>query len=323
MLPRFYQFIGATKYGMDAHSYDVILYELTENKKAEPAQNDGESIEAVIKRGSLPEISAVNPCGDLIRKMGSSGKGGEEVMKPAVDFFKASLLPDVEQYSLWTYNGWLSYGKAHLVRRPKSISFLRHISVGRQTFERIVNNIDNLSDILVRVLSWLDSSDNQVDTVRRSAFLAVLRDKSTFNQPSIFAPDDRPPCRSLFTTAIYSLEGVEEIQELDSDGDAVVCECRTAIGLPVRKDKIKFEVVSDVGPVIYFFRQLISQLYLERPAFQPLLRWNIAIGSTASELCLFSEIVRLDRLRLPTIRKLSATQKTIFLYGVAREMLHL
>jgi hypothetical protein len=190
-------------------------------------------------------------------------------------------------------------------------------------FERTVNNTDDLSDILARVLSLLDSSDNQVHTVRLSAFLAVLRGKSTFDPPSIFAPDDRPPCRSLFTTSIYSLEGVEEIRELDSDGDAVVCECRTASGLPVRKDKIKFEVASGVGPAIYFFRQLISQLYLERPAFQPLLRWNIAIGSTASELCLFSEMVRLDPLRRLTIRRLSATQKAILLYGVAQGMLYL
>jgi hypothetical protein len=91
----------------------------------------------------------------------------------------------------------------------------------------------------------------------------------------------------------------------------------------VRKDTIKFEVVSDVGPVIYFFRRLISRLYLEDPAFQPLLGWNIAIGSTTSELCLFSEMVRLDWFRLPTIRRLSVTQKTILLDGVAREMLHL
>jgi hypothetical protein len=142
----------------------------------------------------------------------------------------------------------------------------------------------------------LDSSDSQVDTVRRSAFLAVLRGKSTFDPPSTFALDDRPPCRSLFTTAIYSLEGVEEIRELDSGGDAVVCECRTASGLPVRKDKIKFEVASDVWLAIYFFRRLTSQLYLEHPAFQPLLGWNIAIGSTASGLCLFSEMVGSIRL---------------------------
>jgi hypothetical protein len=53
--------MGATNYGMDAHSYGVILCELTENKKADPAQNEGESIKAAIKRGSLPEISAGNP----------------------------------------------------------------------------------------------------------------------------------------------------------------------------------------------------------------------------------------------------------------------
>jgi hypothetical protein len=186
--------------------------------------------------------------------MWSSRKGGEEGIKPVLDFFKTSLLPDVERYSFSTYKGWLSYGKAHLVRRPKSISFLWHISMGRQMFERIVNNTDDPSDILARVLSWLDSSDNQIDTVRRFAFLAVLMGKSTFDPPSIFAPDGWPPCRSLFMTAIYSLEGVEEIRELDSDGDAVVCECRTASGLPLRKYKIKFEVASDVRPVIYFFR---------------------------------------------------------------------
>jgi hypothetical protein len=169
----------------------------------------------------------------------------------------------------------------------------------------------------------LDSSDSQVDTVRRSAFLAVPRGKSTFDPPSTSAPDDRPPCRSLFGTATYSLEGVEEIRKLDSGGDAVVCEFRTASGLPVCEDKIKFEVASNVGPVIYFFRRLISQLYLEHPAFQPLLGWSITIGSTASEFCLFSEMVRLNPFRLPTIRRLSVTQKTILLYGVARRMLHL
>jgi hypothetical protein len=108
MSPRFYQFMGAANYGMDAHSCGVILYELTENKKAEPAQNEGESIEAAIEGDSLPEISAENPCGDLIRKMWSPGKGGDGVMKPAVDFFKVSLPPDVEQYSFSIYKGWLS-----------------------------------------------------------------------------------------------------------------------------------------------------------------------------------------------------------------------
>jgi hypothetical protein len=100
--------MSAANYGMDAHSYGVVLYELTENKKAEPAQNEGESIEVAIKRGSLTEISAGNPRGDLIHKMWSSGKGVDEAMKAAIDFFKELLLPDMEQDSFSTYKGWPS-----------------------------------------------------------------------------------------------------------------------------------------------------------------------------------------------------------------------
>jgi hypothetical protein len=96
------------------------------------------------------------------------------------------------------------------------------------------------------------------------------------------SPDDRPPCRSLFTTAIYPIEGVEEIQELGPDDTAMASECRTANGSRARKKNVVFEVASDVRQVIYFFRELIGQLDLEQPDFHPFLGWNIAISSPVS-----------------------------------------
>jgi serine/threonine protein kinase len=79
----------------------------------------------------------------------------------------------------------------------------------------------------------------------------------------------------------------------------------------------------DVGRIIYFFRELISQLYVDHPAFHRLLGWNISKSGSSLELSLFHRMLNSQPLRLGILKKFTPTEKTILLYGIARGMQYL
>jgi serine/threonine protein kinase len=77
-----------------------------------------------------------------------------------------------------------------------------------------------------------------------------------------------------------------------------------------------------VSPLIYFVRELISQLYFQHPVFHQLLRWNISTRDVPVRLCLSFPPEQPNQLHIDRVAGLNPTEKTKVLYGIAQEMLH-
>jgi serine/threonine protein kinase len=163
----------------------------------------------------------------------------------------------------------------------------------------------------------------EIDRARKDYLMSVLQEEGAFDPNRIFATGQRPPCPSLFTSAIQSLNGLREIGELGYHGIADVCECETSSGSRMQKKRIVLEDNCDVRKVVCFFRELISQLYVDHPAFHQLHGWNISMKESLCELYLFHEISNPQPLKFPMLCKFTRTQKMILLYGIARGMQHL
>jgi serine/threonine protein kinase len=80
---------------------------------------------------------------------------------------------------------------------------------------------------------------------------------------------------------------------------------------------------ADVSPLIYFVRELITQLYIQHPVFHQLLSWNMSTRDTPVKLCLSFPPEQPNQLHIDRVAGLNPTEKRKVVNGIAREMLHL
>jgi hypothetical protein len=307
----------------------MLVYEMTEGKAAAVDKGPKESVTDALRRGARPAISPTNQCKDLITRLWTRGTGGKGVMKTVINYFEDpnNLLEDVNEAEFHRYKGWLDYGDANQPSPPSSQSFIKRVYRENVKLEAVVKAETSFAESVASLVSWLDSpGQGSVVNTRRDALLASLRAQSTFDPDAIFAAKERPPCVSLFTSAVQDLPETSVTTESGREGMATVYDCKfSPTSAPVRMKRLVVNSAHEVCPddIIPFFRELVSQLYITHSAFHHALGWNIFAEASAVHFCLFSEKVESNGLTFPRIRSMTPTQKTILLYGVARGMAHL
>jgi serine/threonine protein kinase len=240
MAPELYGPSGdRTYWGMDSFSLGMIVYELTENKEPISEMRANESIASAIKRGSRPIISADNCLKDLIVALWNAGRSGTKAIKSVIDYFEDPLnLPaGMNVRDFYRYKGWLDYGESRFRERPASDDFIVRVCKKRSQFKTIVNRGRDQNDILAGLVSWFDNSSDSVDEAKRAHLQGVLTAKSTFDPSLLFDPGERPPCPSLFTTAIETLNDDSIITSIGREGSADVYDCKLSPDSPTIKLK--------------------------------------------------------------------------------------
>jgi hypothetical protein len=224
---------------MDSFSLGMIVYKLTENKETIPEMQANESIESAIKRGSRPVISADNRLRDLIVSLWNVGRSATKAIKSVIDYFEDPLnLPaGVNVRDFYRYKGWLDYGESRFRKRPASDDLIVRVCKKRSQFKTIVNRGRDQNDILAGLVSCFDNSSGSVDEARRAHLQGVLTAKSTFDPSLLFDPGERPPCPSLFTTAIETLNDNSIITSIGREGSADVYDCKLSPNSPTIKLK--------------------------------------------------------------------------------------
>jgi len=319
-------------FGIEAFSYGMILYEVTENKEI---GNRGP--------GEFPVVPETNRYKELLeycRRQAWNVNNNQDVMEQALDFMQKpeNLVPHADPVAFWLYLGWLEYSKFLFSRAPKSTGFVFRVCQNRRQLEGIVSRCHDLAKIVSDLVSWFDNPVSCVDDGRSAHYQRVLNSKSSFDPASMFLPGEEPPCVSLLTTAVQTLDAGWTITELRRDPTGAIysrCTLREdgAQGekeLQMKTTEISQDDPDAVNSVIHFFRELITQFYIQHPAFYRVVGWNVFAEGDKYKLCLFGDVV-LDTaqdsvLEIDNVQDggdVDATGKTIILYGIARAMAEL
>jgi hypothetical protein len=173
------------------------------------------------------------------------------------------------------------------------------------------------------MIAAVGDSGGQVDERTRDLVRESLLSKQTLDLKVLEPLHPPPPPTSFFTTLVAD----KTTFRLDSrpfHGEIFLAtKPDDDVQYAIKRQEV--QAGSDTIPrnLLSFFREVFTQVYASHPAVLPLCGWNIYAGGGSVELFQVSKYAANGVLDITRVSAMSATQKQIIMYGIARGMSYL